>query len=365
VGKTDSTFGLPSNFKWPQQLANIEGMGHQVAVEMVMDSLKPGRYSKTHKQWDSIRHIRTSYANFGRVVDDLFHRHMALVSEMGSVHRPSTSPTASLWLERFAQGCKRRMGQDWRPDLPISAGLLKQIMWQAERRIRNENATVPIITVTTAAMFYFICCYVLSLRGDEGRLINARPLREKPHANWIKSLAGELHIRDSLLVIPLLGKVKGELHAREHLLPCVSKTSSGIDVGLWMDWLNTIHELNQHLEGPAIADKDRKPLTSAKLDEILHDLLIEVWKVSPHLFPQKIRSIEDIKKWYSIFRSFRRASDSRAISEAISQDDIDIINRWQKLERAAGRKISHEHMRHYYADMHMLLPVFVRYTLGM
>ena len=77
-------------------------------------------------------------------------------------------------------------------------------------------------------------------------------------------------------MLPLLGKVKGELHAQEYLLPCVSKTSSGIDVGLWMDRLNTVHELNHHLDGPTIAEENGKPLTAAKLDEVLHKLLSEV-----------------------------------------------------------------------------------------
>jgi hypothetical protein len=62
-------------------------------------------------------------------------------------------------------------------------------------------------------------CYVVSLRGNEGLLIDLSGLNRK----W--SVGGEDYV-----VIALLGKIKGESGDQAHLLPCVPKTSSGIKV---------------------------------------------------------------------------------------------------------------------------------------
>ena len=128
-------------------------LGHQIGAEILIASLQPGKYSKSHKQWDIIRHLKTAYAHFDRVLDDLFSEKFALSSEIGGVFRFSESPTSNLFLTRFAQGCKRRMGQDQRPDLPMSAELLKHWLWQAERKIWSENEPSEMLRIV-ATSFY-------------------------------------------------------------------------------------------------------------------------------------------------------------------------------------------------------------------
>ena len=48
----------------------------------------------------------------------------------------------------------------------------------------------------------------------------------------------------------------------------------------------------------------------------------------------------------------------------VSKDDIDVVNRWAGVEKAQGRRPARE-MRHYYADITLLLKPFMRYTLAM
>jgi hypothetical protein len=62
-------------------------------------------------------------------------------------------------------------------------------------------------------------CYVVSLRGLEGLLLDWSGLERK----W--GIRG-----DKYIVIGLLGKIKGETGDRSHPLPCVGKMSSGIKV---------------------------------------------------------------------------------------------------------------------------------------
>ena len=82
------------------------------------------------------------------------------------------------------------------------------------------------------------------------------------------------------------------------------------------------------------------------------------------LFPFKIQSLEDVRSKYHIYRSPRRTSDTRALEENVSGTDIDIVNRWKVVEKAGGKKPAHE-LKHYYADVTLLLGPFKRYTSAM
>jgi hypothetical protein len=48
----------------------------------------------------------------------------------------------------------------------------------------------------------------------------------------------------------------------------------------------------------------------------------------------------------------------------VSKDDIDVVNRWAGVEKAQGRRPGSE-MRHYYADVTLLLKPFKQYTSAM
>ena len=62
-----------------------------------------------------------------------------------------------------------------------------------------------------------------------------------------------------------------------------------------------------------------------------------------------------------MYRSFRRASDSRDIAMGVGSVFINVINQWTKKEAAETARVSHK-MRHHYADVIILLPAFEHYT---
>ena len=68
-----------------------------------------------------------------------------------------------------------------------------------------------------------------------------------------------------------------------------------------------------------------------------------------------------IRERYQCFRSFRRASDTRALETKVDKDDVDIVNRWQTVEEAQGKRPSRP-MRQHYAQFELLLGPFLRYT---
>ncbi len=68
-----------------------------------------------------------------------------------------------------------------------------------------------------------------------------------------------------------------------------------------------------------------------------------------------------MRKRVQAYRTFRRTSDSIAIEEKVAQADIDVINRWQTVEKAAGSRPNRP-MRQHYAELELLLKPFLRYT---
>jgi hypothetical protein len=90
---------------------------------------------------------------------------------------------------------------------------------------------------------YVAVCYTCSLRGCEGFLQDLDGLNRK------FAVGG-----DKYIVIALLGKIKGETADRDHLLPCVPVTSSGIDVKASVSRLIGFKRSRGLVDGPAISD---------------------------------------------------------------------------------------------------------------
>jgi hypothetical protein len=110
------------------------------------------------------------------------------------------------------------MGQDWRPNKAIPVVLLLLLLESSELKIqeavslRDENWWVVFHT-------YVAVCYMASLWGYEGFLLNLAGLNHKFTAGG-----------DKYVVLALLGQIKGESGDWAHLTLCIPMTSSGIDV---------------------------------------------------------------------------------------------------------------------------------------
>ena len=104
--------------------------------------------------------------------------------------------------------------------------------------------------------------------------------------------------------------------------------------------------------------------TSRDMNDALHELLAELLVEHPTLFLSDVKNQEDAESKYDVFRSFRRGSDLQALAMNVSGVDIDVVNRWTKKEAAGTGRPSHQ-MKHHYADVNILLPIFRRYTMAM
>ena len=267
--------------------------------------------------------------------------------------RIAAEPAASLWFLKFAEGCKRRMGQDWRPDLAFSIDILKALFSQISSLIARAEKLEDLSELVTARAL-FASMYVWSLRGPEGPLIDLEGLIENFELGRKYSTP--------FTTLALQGKVKGEYHVRQHLMHSVDTTGSGIEIRKFLHDLIKIRSLEGRQNGPAICSPKGIQWNTTHANEILHRMLISIFEVSPELFPPTvIKSENDIKEKYHLYRSFRRASDSRALNQGVGQTDIQVVNRWHKIEQAKGCKPSFN-MPQYYAQASELIDCFLRYT---
>ena len=151
--------------------------------------------------------------------------------------------------------------------------------------------------------------------------------------------------------------MKGENVDRTHLLPCVPITSSGINVKMIIERLLHVKNKLGFKDGPAILDEYGKMYRMKDLDDMLHEVLGGIFEDEKHLFPEDIKSMDDIRKFYQCFRSFWRASDTRALEQKVPSTDIDIVNRWRKVEAGGGRRPDFS-MQQHYAQFDLLLNFF-------
>lgn len=165
-------------------------------------------------------------------------------------------------------------------------------------------------------------------------------------------------------MIALLGKIKGEHHGRCHLLPCVKVTSSGICVYGWVTRLMRNKMSRGFTNGPLFSNWEGLILTTESLDKMQVEILEELFEDIPSLFPPSVKDKEEISDAYQVYRSIRRSSDTRAIKQKVSESDIDIVNRWQKVEKAQGSRPTLQ-MKYHYASVEILLEPFLRYTYSM
>ena len=117
-------------------------------------------------------------------------------------------------------------------------------------------------------------------------------------------------------------------------------------------------------KGPAFCDLEGFVWDSVFINELLHEALEGIYSNENSLFPFGIQTINNIRLRYGIYQSFCRGSDSRAISQNVSELDIQVVNRWSKKERSKGQKAA-ERMELHYADQNLLDECFRRYTNAM
>ena len=342
-----SGIGLEGPYLPPGPLPGFDHCGYEVALQMVLASLERGTYA-AYKQWDTIRKLRSAFSNQVRSSAIANLTTLSLADGKGKYFRLASDPCGSLWFHRFMEGCKRRMGQDWRPNKAISMEIMGALLTAVEQRATGAVDNKSRFQWTMAGA-YFCFCYVLSLRGSEGLLVD---------------LEGLIKFDDpgrDFVVVPLLERFKGEHHTTQHLMPCVRETESGIRVEVWIKRLLMIHEAEGRRKGPALVNTSGVQSSSSEMNVMFIDCLTELYEENPSRFGLDIKSAEDVGEKFHVFRSFRRGSESRAVAMNVSKGDRYVVNRWRMTETAGAGRASHT-MDLHYVDITLVAPSFLRYT---
>ena len=348
-----ASLGFEPPYEPPGPLPSHDHCGYKVAILMVAKSTRPGRHSESYVQWDTIRKYRSTVSNQSRASRVSNCTTWSMTDYKGSGYdRLTTEACGSLWFHRFSIGCRKRMGQDWRPNRAISTPLMVKLLTLVEARIRSSGE-IGVRAKWVMAGAYFCFCYVVSLRSSEGLMVDVAGMREYGEA-------AEGHV-----VIPLLGQVKGEDHTRQHLIHCVNVTESGIHVRRWVSRLRAIHHIYERSAGPAFVNPISEQQTSTfEMNEVFIELLTEIFDDHRDLFAVDIRTFSDIAENYHVYRSFRRGSETRAVSMEVSAADRYQVNRWRKKEKATGTKMS-QPIDQMYVDVSLVKEAFLRYTRAM
>ena len=301
--------GLTGPYLAPGPLPPFDHCGYEVALQMVVALLKAGRYASSHKRWDTIRGLRSAYSNQVRSSRIANQMCLSLADGKGaSYNHLSVEPCGSLWFQRFMTGCRKRMGQDWRPNRAISNPLMNELLTGVETKVK-DCLTLDEQERWLLAGGYFCICYDLSLRSPGGLMVDLEGLHQfNPPGR-------------PTTIVTLLGRVKGEHHSRQHLLTSVNVTDSGINVHQWVQGILTVHRFHLREKGPAFISPEENQATTSEMNEMFLEVLSDIFEAQPDLFSPDIKNAADLGDKYNVFRSFRRGSESRAVAQKLSEAD--------------------------------------------
>jgi hypothetical protein len=357
--KLSELVGLKGPFIHQGPLPDHDHCGYEVAIEMLLYSKREGKHSKDHLQFDTIRKLRSCYSNQVRASPQANQESVSLGDAKGNYQRFSTDPCGSFLFYRFMRGLKNRMGQDWRPNKGMSTKLFLRMLDDVERRIEGAPSVRDKHRWIVFHSFSVVS-YSLSLRGREALLLDLEGL----HRHWTTTDGTWDSDGQKYVIVPLQGRVKGETNDRDHLLPCIQTTSSGVKVRDSLDRLMKLKAATGLLDGPAISDQSGRGYSTRDMTDSLVEILEDLFVSDRSLFPADINSVDDVKARYQVFRSYRRTSDTRAAEMNVSSADVDIVNRWETFEKAKGSRPGMP-MRLHYAQIEYLIKPFLRYTWAM
>ena len=98
------------------------------------------------------------------------------------------------------------------------------------------------------------------------------------------------------------------------------------------------------------------------MNEMLWEIMEELYLEDPHLFLKSITCVENVLTKIQLFRSMRRSSDSQALRKGVSKTDVSLVNRWTT-SATTGTASSHLYIN--YSQQDLLNDIYIRYTIVM
>jgi len=315
--------------------------GVRTAITMLRQSQMPGKNSKDHQQFDSIRKLRTVLFHVNQSSQAENMNQLNFLGDGGKSFRVNESGTQSLAFLQFIKGLEKRMGRTVKQDTPLSIQILGEILMSLDKTLSQEDS--PEWAKRRAIMLgsYLVFGFCAALRGGEGLLCEATTL--------CALISEGIDFSTPFVLIPLMGRFKNEVGERNVLLPLVATTQSGIPVRKWANRL--VHVLESEGRnvgplGPAFCKSSNGfVMTQRDMNALFHGELEKIQERRRDLIPSKI----DVCEHWNVYRSMRRGATVRATELKFGETAIDMNNRWRKGQAISRKK--NLKMREIYLDI--------------
>jgi hypothetical protein len=309
---------------WPME----DKVGFSEAMLILWQSLKRGKNAEGGQQFDSIRKLRSLVTG---MVSARPHAGMDGVGfrDKGKLNSLSRSGVDSALFERFIKGCEKRMGRVIKQDMGLSVPILLKILENLEIDFQDQVTSKKRrrqIVMLGACLVIGFCD---ALRGNEIFLVEGSNLCRY-------MMKGKEHAIPHV-IIPLMGRFKGETGERNVIRLLSRSTASGIHIGRWVDRLAMVLKaegrdcLSQ--PGPAFCDERGFVLQTHKVNEWFHEELARVQDAHSELIHTEV----DVAEVYNLYRSLRRGATSRASELNYTDTMINLNNRWRKTQTNKGK----------------------------
>ena len=232
---------------WPVK----DSQGFQIAIKPIRASQQKGQDDKAYVQFDSIRKLRSVYANIFQSSPQVVHRNLLLKGPKGNSFALTNAPTDLLVIRMFIMGCEKQMGWLVIQELGFMVEVVKAMLgiWDQELESVNMNAKRKRDLVVVGGTLVVLAGG--ALQGGEVLLLKASELVK--HQLDGKDCAEHPHV-----VIPLMGQFKNKTGEQNMMLALASGTSSGIEIRRWIERLVILlmREGKGGAVGPALCERD-------------------------------------------------------------------------------------------------------------
>ena len=285
--------------------------GMKIACTILHRTLDPGKHEE-HIQFATARKIRSAYSNVYHA-SNMMKEVSVMAFETNKLYE-TTCPTYGYWFERFILGCHKRMGDIVVSDYALSKALFMELIAQAEEDWDDSYTDTEKDKVAVFACllnFGYLC----GLRGEE--------IMKTDVAGFLKYIdVGAADAVSPHVIVPLIGRLKGETGERYHMMVMAEITVSGVMAGRWADRLGRALLRQRKRNGFVFVDSKGNQAKIGQYDDEFTGRLTRIKMLKPHLFEPGLNIVDA----YSLRRSLRRGSTPEAIDRGFPKDLIEMNN---------------------------------------
>ena len=329
---------LPPIEPWP--VSDLLGM--EIAIQMLEQSLLPGRHGRPYQQFNSVRKLRAAISDIYSASAASHSARYSLKSHGGNVLHMYEGPMQSSFMERFVRGMKLRMPVDSDRDKPVNSKIVSFILDRIEYEWSDPDTLSDRGRELLMAAAYICVVYGYSLRGYEGFWVDCDRLIKHIHI-------GKFDSRAPHVIVAALGRFKSEDGDRLHVFPLVNETGSGIRIRIWLERLAALLKSEKKTNCPAFCDEEGYQLSAGDIERVFHPILEELQSsanpVLAGLIPRGISVVEHFR----CSRSFRRGAENEALDNGVDRNVINFVHRWASFEKSRGKQPGGFNMLEHYA----------------